>query len=516
MRPVHRPTSRIGACLAVLMVFSVVTACAPGSSATRPSPTGGAGTARSTATGPVIQVSGTRTLAGKERSFGPSVGQIPGAVYQPDVVVIGGGADSILDAQDNGLVWTVKGSAPGSSHLAVGKVMVATAFATGRVERVRPVQGNLEVTLAPAALTDIFRVLKVATSSPVALNRSLDYAYANSPLTSTDGDDGNSADPNSPRTVPAVAPAVFTAEPRVAPPVPPGAPTIALPAPVVNPKPIHQGKFDLTPFCCFPSQGVHISYNEPTGRMSATVGLVMGGQPLVNFSIDIDAGGLEEAVFELHGPKAIEFQFDAATKDVSGNYRSPTFRVPIAFTFPIAGIPFTISLDQSVHASVQLAGQAAFSSKGEYAVSGGLGFAYRNRHFEVSRPTFSKQISALENAASLSVGINALSIGYGAHFSIGIGVIGFNGGPYFDLDANLAIDKDGSPPQTSLTAGCTTAAVYVNGSFGVGYTIPEVVTKAINGFLTLFNAQPISATGGPKWGPYTLWNPGLGKRCLQR
>ena len=83
-------------------------------------------------------------------------------------------------------------------------------------------------------------------------------------------------------------------------------------------------------------------------------------------------------------------------------------------------------------------------------------------------------------------------------------MLGFNAGPYLDLGASLAIAKDGSPPQTSLTAGCVTAAVYVQGSYGVGYEIPAVVTSFVNQFLHLVNAKPIQASGGLNWGPYTL------------
>ena len=480
-----------------------------------PSPTAET-TVRSTATSAPVHVSGTRTLTGNERAYGTSVGTIPGAVYQPDVVVIGGGADSVVGAEDNGLVWTVKGSASGANRLAVGTIMVATSFATGRVAAVRHVAGNIRVVLTPVALTDVFSTLHVSSSSPVALRSPLAYTYDDSPLASTDGDDGEDA-------APPPAPSEFSAYPlgaggpvSIPPSIPSAPPSVALQAPTVKPQPVHEGKFDLMPFCCFPDQGVRISYNEPAGRMAAIVGIVMGSEPLVDFHIDIDLGGLKEAVFELHGPKAIEFQFDAATKDVSGNYRSPTLRIPLAFTFPIAGIPFTVTLNQSVHASIQLAGQAFFSSKGEYRISGGLGFAYRNGTFSATKPSFSSEISSIQNAASLSVGINALSIGYGLHFSIGIGVLGFNGGPFFDLDATLAIDKDGSPPQTSLTAGCTTAAVSVTGSFGVGYTIPKFLASAVNKFLSLLNAEPIATTGGKKWGPIPIWNPGSGKQCFSR
>ena len=110
-------------------------------------------------------------------------------------------------------------------------------------------------------------------------------------------------------------------------------------------------------------------------------------------------------MFELHGPSAIEFAFEAGTKDVSGDYRSPTLRLPVSLTFPLAGIPFTITLTQSVYASIQLAGQAAFSTSGQYAISGALGFSYKNGHFGAVTPSFSTKLSALQNATSLSVGI---------------------------------------------------------------------------------------------------------------
>ena len=83
--------------------------------------------------GSPVTISGTRSLSGNELTYGPSVTAIPGAVYQSDVVMIGGGANAIRGADSTGLVWTVDGNAPGASQLAVGKVMAATSFATGRV-----------------------------------------------------------------------------------------------------------------------------------------------------------------------------------------------------------------------------------------------------------------------------------------------------------------------------------------------------------------------------------------------
>jgi hypothetical protein len=466
--------------------------------------------------GSPVTISDTRPLTSNELSYGPSVTAIPGAVYQSDVVMIGGGANAIRGADSTGLVWTVDGSAPGASQLAVGKVMAATSFATGRVLKLTHVGSNVQVTLGPVALTDVFSQLDIGSSSSgVALGQPLAYSFPDTPSSQIDPN-SSAADAGPGTTTPSAAPTAPKAQGLLGP-SDTGSSSVSLPAPTVQPKAVQQGKFTLTPYCCSPSQGVRIAYNTGTGRMAAKVGLVMNGKPLLDFHISISGGGVKEAVFELHGPEAIEFSFEAATMNSSGNYRSPTLRLPVGLTFPLAGIPFTITLTQSVYASIQLAGQAAFSTSGQYAISGAtLGFSYRNGHFGAVTPAISTKISALQNATSLSVGINALTLGYGARLSAGIGVLGFNAGPYLDLGASLAIAKDGSPPQTSLTAGCVTAAVYVQGSYGVGYEIPATVADFVNGFLKLVNAKPIAKSGGINWGPYTLWNPGRGQDCLKR
>src|SRR5438477_126002 len=59
---------------------------------------------------------------GSQRRFGGSVTTYKGVVYQPNVVVIGGGASAIRAESPDGLTWTLAGSAPGVSDLRVGKI----------------------------------------------------------------------------------------------------------------------------------------------------------------------------------------------------------------------------------------------------------------------------------------------------------------------------------------------------------------------------------------------------------
>ncbi|HEV7204224.1 MAG TPA: hypothetical protein VGN18_06405 [Jatrophihabitans sp.] len=467
---------------------------------------------------PTVRVSGSRVLTGAELAYGAGVGPIPGAVFRPGVVVIGGGANSVRGADSSGLVWTIAGSAPGASRLAVGSIMAATSFATGRVVALTRVGGDDRVVLAPVALTDVFSELDLGSGAPIALDHPLAYAYAGAPAVSAARTDDTRAGP--PPTAAGVAPTApplprFVDLPTPTGLPPSGAASVPLAAPTLTPTPIKEGDFTLTPYCCSPSAGVRIAYSSAAGRMVGTLGLSLS-RPTVEFHLAIHAGALVDATFKLHGAGAVSFSFDAATTDVSGNFKSPVLRVPVALTIPLAGVPFTVKLEQSLYASVQLAGQAAFSASGSYGITGDLGFGLRGGSFGADTPTFRTTTSALKDARSLAVGINAATLGYGARLSAGIGVLGFTGGPYVDLGASLAIAKDGSPTPTSLTAGCVTAAVYVQGSYGVGYTVPEVVASLVNAFLSLFNARPIAASGGKNWGPYTLWNPPRAQLCLQR
>ena len=465
--------------------------------------------------GAPITVSGTLTPTGKQLSYGTSVGTIPGAVYQPDVVVVGGGANAVRGADSTGLDWTIDGAAPGANKLAVGKIMAATSFATGRVLALKHVGSDLSVTLGPVSLTDVFYTLHVSSSSPVALQNPLGYSYPGSPLAQPVDDGSVTTGSAQPSVAKSAGTPQLHIEPAFAPSVTPSGVSIPLPAPTIAPQPVEKGNFKLTPICCSP-EGVHVGYSTPTGRMAATV-QINESQPLLDFHIDIDFGGLEEVVFELHGPKSIEFQFDAATKDVSGNYKSPTLEIPLSYVFFLGHIPFTVTLTQSIFGSIQLAGEAAFSTTGEYLINGGLGFRYTKAGgLSYDKPTFSTQLSALKNATSFAVGINAVSLGYGITLAVGIGVPGFNAGPYFHIGAKLVIDKDGSPPQTSLTAGCADAAVYISGNFGVGYELPKVVTNVVNGFLSLINAKPIKGKDGYNSPSYALWNPGKSQLCLKR
>jgi hypothetical protein len=91
----------------------------------------------------------------KQYGYGPRPD--PRVRYQPDVVLIGGGANSIRGVSDDGLTWTIDGNSQGARDLRVGKIMFATSRAVGRVLAIDARGKDLAVMLGPARFTDIIR-----------------------------------------------------------------------------------------------------------------------------------------------------------------------------------------------------------------------------------------------------------------------------------------------------------------------------------------------------------------------
>ena len=72
--------------------------------------------------------------AGAELAYGLAPMADPaGITYQPDVVIVGGGADVVRSVSGDSLTWTLNDSAAHIEDLEPGKVMFLTSRAVGRV-----------------------------------------------------------------------------------------------------------------------------------------------------------------------------------------------------------------------------------------------------------------------------------------------------------------------------------------------------------------------------------------------
>lgn len=88
---------------------------------------------------------------------------------QPDVVIVGGGGDSVRALTEDGLTYLLDPAADRAGELARGKVMFLTSKAVGRVLDVRRAGADLAVTVGPVELTDIIADGSFSTRAPVSL-----------------------------------------------------------------------------------------------------------------------------------------------------------------------------------------------------------------------------------------------------------------------------------------------------------------------------------------------------------
>lgn len=416
---------------------------------------------------------GTNSLwRGSQRRFGGSVGDYAGVVYQPNVVVIGGGANAVRSESADGLTWTLAGNAPGVGDLRVGKIMLATTFASGRVLALSKAGPNVRVTLGPATLTQIVRDGTFESKRPIAIKQPLFYST----------------------TLPATAPkrsrkleSASTAANAAA-------------------------TFGTTPICCAGGMGVHLSYDNGEGRLAATLQLYVD-KPTVTFRIKIGGGKLLDAQLELHGVGGFRYDFFGATKNIAGDVRSGPLGVPGSITIPLGG-PLALQLTQSFDVSMQLAGAAWMHSSGDYKFSGTLGFGTSGAKAEADPVSLTVRKPLLSHTESEGLGTNAVSVGWALRATVGVGAAGFSVGAWYDFRPGLAVAMDGIPG--GLEKGCVRASIDVSDKFGVGYSIPEYARSIVNAVLSVLRIKPIAASGGPEWGPYTLWHPADAQACPKK
>jgi len=474
-------------------------------------------------------------LSGNELRYGAGATAVAGVVYQPDVVLIGGGAAAVRVVSASGLTWTIDANAPGAGKLAVGKIMLATSFGTGRVLKLTRSGAEVIVILGPVSITDVIRDANLGSSTPIPIGETLAYATPSAPGAAVDdphdplapATGSGPANPSAGRspnhatdtstptthsfrgtrlTPRGVAGLLAPAEgARVA---APAAPT--LPAPSTTPNPVGAGDFQVTPFCCAGGVGVRIGYDKGDGRLLATLTLKLD-KPTASFRLVISHGKLLEATVQVHGAGAVEVAIDAATRSSAGDFRGKTVHVPETLTIPLTGfgIPLVLSVNQDFYLSMQLIGAAAFHTKGGYRVSGDLGFGYRNGSPSLIGTTLAVEDPMTANTRVLGVASGVITLGWNLKVSIGVGVLGFSAGVWYQLGVALSVVADG----LSLTAGCVRDALVVVGSYGIGWTVPQVVVAVLNFFLRAVRAQTITASGGFAWGPSELWRPTPGDFC---
>ncbi|MEO3927721.1 hypothetical protein ABGB07_28210 [Micromonosporaceae bacterium B7E4] len=428
--------------------------------------------------------------------YGAAPVRHPDVALQPDVVVVDGGSGSVRSVTDGGLTWRLDPRAGGADQLTPGKVMFVTGRGVGRVMDARPDGDDLAVTIGPVGITDVIRDGTFAAEQPIQLSTATAHEIT----------DPFWANPDAAPTVGPTArntglTGVGSARPVLA------ADTSAPVADVA----LRAGGLIPHGVCCSDGVGVRFSYDGDGLRLTGAVTFVMR-QPSAKFHLVISGASVQRAELEIHGAAGLRVQVDAAT--MTGSNVHPTVFVPVDWSVSmgqVLGIPLAATVRQAIGIRTGFsAGHSIIKAAGEFPLGGTIGFGYANGRFG-PRWVGEQQgnDSLVDSVEGVSVGANAIIIDYDAKFYVGIGAAGFTAGLYAGLSVSIGITRGSSVGFGGLGGlangeGCRRVDVTINGTYGIGYTIPALVAKVINVFLRIFNAKPIETSGGIPKPPPTV------------
>jgi hypothetical protein len=404
----------------------------------------------------------------------------PSITFEPDVVTIANGADDVHNVSSDGLTWTFDSNAPHASDVAIGKVLFLTSRAVGRVLGVQHQGNDLAVTLGPIAITDLIKDCDLTSDQPVDLTSMNVYTAPNYPqsLASTIA-------PSSAQVVSVQALRLDALGNAFAMP--------ALADVVQPPKEIDIHDFHVTPFCCG-GIGIKVEYNK-NGTIVKALAVIRLNAPSVHFDLKIADGTVQVAQLELRGVGGLRVEFVGGSQmGVHANVHTPPIMVPVELSLPInLHPPFAMAIHQSFLLKTAFTSKNSTSTAtGDYSFTGSFKMGYDHGAWGVSAPTsFTTNQNLLDSISGLAIGPEALLITYQMKIIVGVGAFGFATGPYLGYTTSVGIVQQGA-----VGMPCNGADLGIGMNAGIGYSIPQPITKAINFVLRQLNFQPISSAGG--------------------
>jgi hypothetical protein len=432
-----------------------------------------------------------------------------GTTFQPDVVLVDGGASSVRSVTADGLTWTLSPTAGGISALKPGRVMFLTDRGVGKVMAVHTDSAGVEVTIGPAELTDVIRDGNFKSDQPIAIVSPIAQSAAGAFW----------ADPTLQRQAGVTAgsgadlPTTTAHRSGVLPTLdrPPSPQAI-----VAETIKATTGGFNLTGSCCSSGPGTALTYDKNGLSMSAKIGLDMT-QPTANFALDISGGKITSAGLSVSGAAGITASIRALTKPNSPtNGFSPPLGTDFSFSVPVGtffGVPLNMVVTQTLNVRVNIPGQAEFNAVGKVQLGSTIGFSYSNGKFANTTSASLDSSGSLDGTNSIAVGISYASFDYNVRFTVGLGYLGFVVGVYLAFGVHLMsvvgapIGFNENPDAKNPIEACKSIQSEVWVDYGVGYSIPSPVAKLINYFLQAFQSEPIKTSGGLGKG----WTPVLTK-----
>ena len=408
---------------------------------------------------------GSATFTNAEVLYGLAPRLDARVIYQPDVVIVGGGAESVRSVSADGAVWTVKGDAPGLHRLRPGTVMFLTSRGVGRVLAIKQVGRDVTVVLGPVDLTDVVRDGTIEVDQPVDFE---DAAFVQTPGAAADIPPLVGSGPRDEHR--AHYADVRPGSVRQLPPVrlvglrPAGTsqgPSQNMPGPTYT----HSNQLGIGPFVVelgVTSQAttLRIAYarnaswnlSRPPRRFGESYGigpeatgwargLELGivltlhtVDPTLQSRTEIRDGKVVSSDFKLDGIHQIDVEIQAGSKGGLADNVQQRIEIPIDLVIPImtaSGFPLTFALRQKFQVQTAFtARNSTLVGRGSYSLSGALSGSTGGATGAVATPTVAPRKSLLESLTGASIGVNGIVVTWHIRGVLGVGIPAFFAGPH--------------------------------------------------------------------------------------
>ena len=386
-------------------------------------------------------------LSANEIKYGLAPTRSASVTYQPNVVIVAGGADIIRGQSPDGLVWTIDANALGAADVAVGKIIFVTGRAVGKVLGVRREGGVMAVVIGPALINEIFSEAHFTLEQDVDFGEAIQYTAPDYP--------GQSI-PIAPQSARLVEP---------------DRPHVVL---VSDGQPAPSGrvglKFKVWPIVGSSGVGMRISSEVPhlTLAAQATVHI---NHPHLWFDLLIEHGEIQTVELVLDGAAGLTWTFEAGTDTGMDANVNERLTPNSDFSIPIAGIaaPLAITVRQTLIVTSSLGVKnTTLKATGDYTFGGSFRVGYRNKAFEIGGPVqFSTKTDMAQSLDGLSLGAAGMNLSHQMRVVVGVGAFGFAAGPYFSFSSGLGAVKSSAIGMIPCNAATFTMGL----TAGVGYLI---------------------------------------------
>lgn len=391
----------------------------------------------------------------------------PGLTYQPDVVVVDGGAGVVRSVADDGLTWTLDAAADGLDELDEGEVLFLTSRAAGRVVRKDTTGDVVLVTLAPIQLQEIIRDGRLRFDSAVDAEPLIQEIPGMHGAVSV------------PEQEDAVKPAAFqVGQPRVSlvdgrAPLPPPARKSELE--------VNLGQWEVN--ASRDDKGIAVALSaKPTEFFKAGVEVAFGFKDLrVQGDVAV-AGGMQAGptTMLIHGLEHVEVRVQAGVgQGGSDNNKKVKIEVPAELVnqrFSLYGIPMVLTIKLKIFLETALSGtNSTIVAHGKWGLAGPVGV----KSGTGAVPKFRVLKSIMDSIGGIAVGPTGVVFGGEMKLMVGVGVPGAAAGPYAKVKLSAGV-ANGSALGSPL-ARCTQADLILMSGGGVGASLSAAAWIAIKG-----------------------------------